>query len=99
MELDPEQIRHLRRLGHDLKPVVLTGAAGVSEPVLQEVERALTDHELIKVKLAGADKAERRAMAERITERTGATLVQAIGRVALLYRPNPERRPEQRIEV
>ncbi len=96
MGLDQEQLKHLRRLGHELRPVVLTGAAGLSDGVWNEIERALDDHELIKVKLAGADKRERRAMAEQITEQTGATVVQAIGRVVLLYRPNPEKK--ERIE-
>ncbi len=91
MDLEQEEIKQLRRLGHNLKPVVLTGAAGVSSGVLEEIERALDDHQLIKVKLAGADKEERRAMTREIAEHTGASVVQNIGRVVLLYRENPER--------
>ncbi|MBK5936231.1 MAG: ribosome assembly RNA-binding protein YhbY [Halorhodospira halophila] len=91
MHLDPDQLKQLRRLGHALKPVVLTGAAGLSEGVLEEIERALDDHELIKVKLAGASKEERQAMTEEIAEQTGAIVVQTIGRIVLLYRENPEK--------
>lgn len=91
MELDQSQLKQLRRLGHALKPVVLTGSAGLTDAVLAEIERALDDHELIKVKLAGASKEERREMTETIAEHTGAYIVQTIGRVVLLYRENPER--------
>ncbi len=91
MELDQSQLKQLRRLGHALKPVVLTGSAGLTDAVLAEIERALDDHELIKVKLAGASKEERREMTETIAEHTGAHIVQTIGRVVLLYRENPER--------
>ncbi|BAU57753.2 RNA binding protein [Halorhodospira halochloris] len=90
MDLDQQQLKELRRRGHHLKPVVLTGAAGLSDAVLAEIERALNDHELIKVKLAGADKQSRQEMAERITAQTGAVVAQNIGRVVLLYRENPE---------
>ncbi|MFP4129346.1 MAG: ribosome assembly RNA-binding protein YhbY [Halorhodospira sp.] len=92
MELDQDQRKQLRRLGHALKPVVLTGAAGLTEGVLGEIERALDDHELIKVKLAGASKEERREMTQAIAEETGAAVVQAIGRTVLLYRENPDNR-------
>ncbi|MBK1734262.1 RNA-binding protein [Halorhodospira abdelmalekii] len=90
MDLTAEQLKALRRRGHHLKPVVLTGAAGLSEPVMAEIERALWDHELIKVKLAGADKAEREAMTAAITAATGAVAVQSIGRIVLLYRERSE---------
>jgi RNA-binding protein len=84
--------RHLRRLGHALKPVVRTGSAGLSEAVMREVDIALTDHELIKVKLVAEDRGQRQDFVERLLERTGAVLVQAVGHVVLLYRPNPERK-------
>ncbi|MCS4504686.1 RNA-binding protein YhbY [wastewater metagenome] len=90
--LTETQRRYLRRMGHDLKPVVRTGSAGLTEGVLTELERALHDHELVKVKLVADDRAQRRAFIERIVEATGAVEVQAIGHVALFYRRNPERR-------
>lgn len=90
MELNPNQLKELRRRGHHLKPVVLTGAAGLSNAVIEEIGRALTDHELIKVKLSATDKAARQAMTQEIEHATGAIAVQLIGRTALLYRENPE---------
>lgn len=90
--LSDAQKRHLRRLGHDLHPLVRTGAAGLTEAVLREIEIALHDHELVKIKLVADDRAQRRAFLQRIVERTGALAVQTVGHVALLYRANPERR-------
>jgi RNA-binding protein len=66
---------------------------GLSEGVSLEVERALEDHELIKVKLGLADPAARRAMATELCEQHRAELIQAVGKVVLIYRaaqkPNP----------
>lgn len=90
MEIDQHRIKELRRRGHNLKPVVLTGAAGLSNAVLEEIERALTDHELVKIKLAGADKEQRREMTAEIVAATGAVAVQNIGRIVLLFRDNPQ---------
>ncbi len=86
MPLKEQQKRHLRRLGHSLKPVVLTGAAGLTPNVMHEIDQALDDHELVKVKIVADDRADRKARMERICEETGAELVQAMGNIALLFR-------------
>ncbi|NLO80191.1 MAG: ribosome assembly RNA-binding protein YhbY [Xanthomonadaceae bacterium] len=90
--LSEEQKRHLRRLGHGLKPVVLMGAAGLTEGVCNEIDLALTHHELIKVKLVSDDRKQRRQLAADIAARFGAALIQQIGNIALLYRPNPKKK-------
>ena len=90
--LTQPQRRYLRRLGHDLKPVVRTGSAGLSQAVLDELERALDDHELVKVKLVAEDRDERARFIDAIRDHSGAELVQTIGHVALFYRRNPDRR-------
>lgn len=91
-QLTEDQKRHLRRLGHSLKPVVRLGGAGLTPAVMNEIEIALGHHELIKVKLAADDRAQRQALIETITAETGAALVQGIGNVALIYRANPEKK-------
>jgi RNA-binding protein len=90
MQLTERQKRHLRKLAHPLRPVVHIGDAGLTEPVASETERALRDHELIKVKVRAADRDARDRMLEDLAQRTGSALVQRIGHVAVLYRPNPE---------
>jgi RNA-binding protein len=78
--------RQLRAIGHKLKPVVTVAGNGLTENVLAELERALDDHELIKVKLAVGSREARSAVTAEICDRTSAQLVQAVGNVVLLLR-------------
>lgn len=93
MSLDQTRKKQLRAIGHQLNPVVMISERGLSEGVSLELERALEDHELIKVKLGIAEPSERRELAAAICEQHRAELVQAVGKVILIYRaaqkPNP----------
>ena len=86
MPLKANQVRHLRALAHNLKPVVLLGQHGLTEAVMAEIELALEHHELIKVRVPGMDREDKRDVIEVICERSGAELVQAIGHMAVLFR-------------
>ena len=92
MPLNEKQKKHLRRLEHALEPVLLTGGAGVTPGLLAELDSTLAHHELIKVKVRAEDRESRDAMIDALCSASGAELVQRIGHVALLWRPNPERR-------
>lgn len=92
MSLNDRQKRHLRRLGHELEPVILTGSAGLTPGLLLELDSTLDHHELLKVRVRAGDRDGRDAMIRALCEESGAELVQRIGHVALLWRPNPERR-------
>jgi len=83
------QRRHLRGLAHGLKPVIRAGQAGLTDALVRETERALADHELIKVKAADGDRPARDALFAALAERTTSALIQRIGNVAVLYRPHP----------
>ena len=85
--------RNLRRLAHSLRPAVQLGGAGLTVAVVDAVDRALEDHELIKLRLAG-ERDERKDLAEQAAERTQSTLAGLVGHVAILYRParDPKRR-------
>ncbi len=89
LSLTRNQRLGLRARAHHLNPVVLLGAAGLTEAVLKEIDRALTAHELIKIRIPGDDQAERQAIAARIAESLAAARVQVIGKVLVLYRPRP----------
>jgi len=91
MALTEKQRKHLRGLGHALKPVIQVGQAGVSEAVLAETDRALDAHELIKVRIAGMERDERNDALDALAERTRSELVGRIGHTALLYRRNKEK--------
>ena len=80
----------LKARAHALEPVVQVGQAGVTDKVAQELDRALTAHELIKVKVTAADRDEREALCEDIIARANAAEVQRVGKVLVLYRPRPE---------
>ena len=85
-EITPQQRKALRRLGHGLRPVVTVGERGLTKSLLAECVHQLDHHELIKIRAPGLDKEDRRALFESICQTTGASLVQTIGRVALVYR-------------
>ena len=90
MPLSSSQTRYLRGLAHPLKPVLLLGGKGVTAGVLKELEQALDDHELIKVRLSGEDRAARSVEIAKLVESSHAETVQTIGRIAVLYRRKPE---------
>jgi RNA-binding protein len=79
----------LKARAHALEPVVQIGHAGVTDAVVQETDRALTAHELIKVKV-GADRDARSALIDALCERTAATAVQSVGKIAVLWRPRED---------
>lgn len=87
MKLNDKQRRYLRGLAHPLKPVILVGNAGMTSAVVAETQRALHDHELIKVRMTGAERDVRDAALQSLAEATGSALVGRIGHVATLYRP------------
>ena len=90
--LTAAQSRFLRGQAHDLKAMLQVGGKGVTEAVVAEIDGALEHHELIKVKIAAADRDERDALIGQIVERAEAALGQRIGHVAVLYRPSKDKR-------
>jgi RNA-binding protein len=91
MPLTDAQRKHLRRLGHDRNPIVLVGQGGISANLVAELDRALNDHELVKVRARVGDREARDEILEQLAASTGAELVQRIGHVALYYRPNRDK--------
>jgi RNA-binding protein len=92
MNLSANQIKQLKKLAHHLKPVVLLGQQGLSDSVINEIALSLDAHELIKVKLAGSEKDDRRRIGEEISQRLHASLIQIIGQMAIFYRPNEDKK-------
>jgi RNA-binding protein len=91
MKLSERQKRHLRGLGHALKPVIFIGQAGASDAVVAETVRALNDHELIKVRVSGMEREARDEALTALAGRTQSELVSRIGHTAVLYRRNSEK--------
>ena len=91
--LSSAQRRALKARAHALDPVVRIGEAGLSPTVLAEIDRGLKSHELIKVRVNGADRPGREAILEEICGQTGAQPVQHIGKILVVFRENPEPSP------
>lgn len=87
--LSPRERAHLKARAHALEPYVQVGQAGLSGPVLVELERALTAHGLIKVRIGGADREARAELVKAIGEKTDAAVVQSVGKIVVLWRPIP----------
>jgi len=85
---------HLKARAHALEPVVQTGSSGVTDRLVAEVDRALTAHELIKLKVNSDDRADRVAIGDEICARTGATPVHRVGKVLILWRMRPADVPD-----
>jgi RNA-binding protein len=90
MQLTTHQKRYLRGIAHALDPVIMVGQKGITPSLLKEFDGALTHHELVKVKLADADRDDREETIEALRESSKSELVQMIGRVACFYRRNPK---------
>ena len=88
MKLTDKQRRHLRGLGHALKPVISIGHAGTTDAVIAETARALDDHELIKVRVTGMPRDARDEALALLVSRTRSDMVGRIGHTAVLYRRN-----------
>ena len=87
--LSPRERTHLKGRAHSLEPVVRIGHAGLTEPLVAEVDRALTAHELIKVKVEG-ERDAREEIGDSLAEGTNAAVVQRVGKVLVLWRPRQD---------
>lgn len=93
IELSSKQRKYLEKEAHDLQPVVIVGGAGLTDGVISMADKALADHELIKIKF-NEYKDEVKELTAQLCEKTEATLVRIIGFTAILYREAEE--PENR---
>jgi len=87
--LTPSERKTLKARAHALDPVVLVGDAGLTPGVLAEIDRSLTAHELIKVRVAGDDRDARLGMRDRVVDELSAASVQVIGKLLVFYRQKP----------
>ena len=85
-----ERLR-LRADAHHLNPLVLIGEKGMTPAVLKEIERALDDHGLVKVHVAGEERDE---IYHTVADELGAARIQEIGKMLVFYRPPVEKSEE-----
>ena len=94
LRLTTRDRQKMKARAHALEPVVQVGQAGVTDQVAKELDRALTAHELIKVRVTAPDRDAREALCDDIVARTEAAEVQRVGKVLVLWRPRPDSLPE-----
>lgn len=85
MNLTDEQKKRLRGLGHKLKPVIIIGSEGLSESLIEEFDRSLAHHELMKIRVNVGNRDERDQVIARLCEHSQAELIQRVGNIALLF--------------
>ena len=88
MTLSESQKKYLRGRGHDLKPVITVGDAGLSASLMAEYESTIAHHELIKVRVRTGDRNVRDAIIDELCASDSTELIQRVGNVALIYREN-----------
>lgn len=90
MALTPKTRQALKAKAHKLKPVVLIGSNGLTDAVHKEIDRALHDHELIKVRIATTDRELKQAIYSEICAANHAEPVQLIGNMVVIFRKNKD---------
>lgn len=88
--MDSSLKKQLKAKAHHLKPVVLLGSKGLTSAVIEEANQALLAHELIKVKISGAERDEKQTLTHTLCQELHAELVQQIGNTITIYRKNQE---------
>ena len=92
ISLTPRERAHLKARAHALEPRVQIGHGGLTGAVVKEIDRALTAHELIKVRILDGDREVREAIGDAICAQTDAAPVQKVGKVMVLWRPTEEKK-------
>jgi RNA-binding protein len=88
MALTERQKKHLRRLGHDLHPIVLVGQRGINTGVVEELKLALEHHELMKLRVRAGSREDRDAIFAELASQSDSEFVFRIGNVGLFYKKN-----------
>ena len=92
LSLTSKERAGLKGKAHSLAPVVQIGKGGLTDAVVTEIDKALTAHELIKVRAGGAEREERDEWSAAIAGRTNSAAVASIGKVMVFWRPNPDKK-------
>ncbi|MEO5793690.1 MAG: YhbY family RNA-binding protein [Rhodoferax sp.] len=98
IHLTPAQRKDKRSDAHHLDPVVMIGGDGMTDAVVKEIDAALIAHGLIKVRVFSDDRTQREQMFAGLADRLGAAPIQHIGKLLVLWRPQPEITKERKVD-
>jgi len=93
IQLSPIERKALKAQAHGLDPVVLIGNEGLTPAVMREIERSVKAHELIKIRAMTDVRSDRETWFQTICDELGAAPVQHIGKILIVYRENPDKKP------
>ena len=85
--------KYLKAIGHTLKPIVIVSHKGLADSIKDEIDRALNDHELIKIKIITTHREDRKEITKQICKHHNAECIQSVGHVTLIYRPSKNANP------
>jgi RNA-binding protein len=88
MALATKDKQKLKGKAHKLKPIVTIGQHGLTETVNMEIDRALNDHELFKIRINSEDREARKELFAAACKYHQAELIQTIGKIGVIYRKN-----------
>lgn len=91
IQLTPAQRKIHRAEAHHLSPVVMIGNDGLTDAVMKEADLALNAHGLIKIRVLGDDRGARETMLLELVDKLNAAPIQHIGKLFVLWRPQPEK--------
>ena len=94
MLISNQQKKHFKAIGHNLRPVVTISHKGLTDSLGHEIDRALNDHELIKIKINTRKREVRREITSKICEQHNAECIQSIGYISLVYRASKITNPK-----
>ncbi|CAN7432132.1 ribosome assembly RNA-binding protein YhbY [Paenibacillus sp. LjRoot153] len=94
--LSGKQKRHLRSLAHHVDPIFQVGKGGVNEHLIRHIQEAIEVRELIKITVLNNSGEDRQEVGTELAEKSGAELVQVIGKIVVLYK---ESRDNKKIEL
>jgi RNA-binding protein len=98
-KLNGKQKKYLKGLGHHLSPVILIGKEGMGQRLIDATAHELQNHELIKIKIGKNSDVTKHDAVQTLPAATGSELVQLIGKSLLLYKENPEKSRNERINL
>ena len=93
MQNSTREKKDLKAIGHLLKPVVIVSHKGLTDNLKGEIDRALNDHELIKIKIITTHREDRKEITKQICKHHNAECIQSVGHVTLIYRPSKNSNP------
>lgn len=77
-------IKEIKRIGVNLKPTIHVGKEGVTDSLIEEVKLQVKTRKVVKIKMLPASGEDKDVIADEISERSGAILVDVRGSIILL---------------